>query len=88
MKLGKLLGKVALGALILSAIPYQLKKDEETGSIEVRSLLWGFKKTPKEGEEKDQITFAIPASGLDQKDKTEDEEAPFDGTVTEVSTET
>ena len=39
MKVGKIIGRVALGALALSAIPYQFKKDEETGAVEVRSLL-------------------------------------------------
>ena len=38
MKVGKIIGRVALGALALSVVPYQFKKDEETGSIEVRSL--------------------------------------------------
>ena len=65
MKVGKIIGRVALGALALSVVPYQFKKDEETGSIEVRSLLWALKKTPHgEGEDKDHYTFAIPPSGI------------------------
>ncbi len=66
MEIRKSIRRLALGALVLSAIPYQFKKDEETGALEVRSLLWGWKKTPRgEGEEKDHYSFAIPASGLD-----------------------
>ena len=60
MKVGKIIGRVALGALALSVVPYQFKKDEETGSIEVRSLLWALKKTPHgEGEDKDHYTFEL-----------------------------
>ena len=66
MKVGKTIGRIALGALALSVVPYQFKKDEETGSIVVRSLLWAVKKTPHgEGEDKDHYTFAIPPSGID-----------------------
>ncbi len=76
MKVGKIIGRAALGALVLSAIPYQFKKDEETGTFEVRSLLWGWKKTPRgEGEEKDHYSFAIPASGLDYADENESQDA-------------
>ncbi len=63
MKNGKIFGRIAVGALILSAVPYRIKRDKETGSLEVRSLLWGFKTTP--GDEKNRFTFAIPSSGLD-----------------------
>lgn len=66
MEIRKGIRRIALGALVLSAIPYQFKKDEETGALEVRSLLWGWKKTPRrEGEKNDHYAFAIPASGLD-----------------------
>lgn len=74
MKVGKIIGRVALGALVLVSIPYQIKKDEETGIFEVRSLLWGFRKTPRgDGEEKDHCSFAIPASSLDDTDENESE---------------
>ena len=76
MKPGKFIRRAALGALLLSAIPYQLKKDEETGAFEIRSLLWGWKKTPPaEGEEKAHVTFAIPSSGLNEEARKEAEEA-------------
>ena len=65
MKIGKTIRRIALGALVLSAIPYQFKKDEETGTLVVRSLLWGLRRTPGE----DYFSFAIPASGLDEDDK-------------------
>lgn len=66
MKIGKLIGRIALGALALSAIPYQVIKNEETGAVEIRSLLWGWRKTPRgEGETEDHYSFAIPPSGLD-----------------------
>ena len=62
MKIGKIICCAALGALALSAIPYQFKNDEETGAVEIRSLLWGWRRTPNgDGEGKDSITFAIPA---------------------------
>ncbi len=73
MKAGKIICRVALGALVLSAIPYRFTKDEQTGVLEVRSLLWGVRKTPHgEGEEKDHYTFAIPPSGLDYEDEADD----------------
>ena len=66
---------MALGAFLVSLIPYRVQKDEETGVVEIRSLLWACRKTPpKEGEEKGNYAFAIPPSGLDDeeaKDKTE-----------------
>ena len=43
--------------------------DEKTGVVEIRSLLWAWRKTPpKEGEEKGSYAFAIPPSGLDDKE--------------------
>ena len=45
MKIGKIICCAALGALALSAIPYQFKNDEETGAVEIRSLLWGWRRT-------------------------------------------
>ena len=69
MKLGKMIGVAALGALVLAAIPYKFKKDEETGVREIRSLLWAWRKTPaREGETKDHYAFAMPPSGLDAAD--------------------
>lgn len=65
MKLGKIIGVTAAGALLLSFIPYQVRKDGETGAVEVRSLLWGVKKTP--GREKDRYTFAIPGAALNEE---------------------
>ncbi len=75
MKIGKIICCAALGALALSAIPYQFKNDEETGAVEIRSLLWGWRRTPDgDGEGKDNITFAIPASGLDYTDEDYEDE--------------
>ena len=68
MDIKKIIGRAALGALLLSAIPYQFKKIEETGEVEIRSLLWGWKKTPPaEGEDKAHVTFAIPSTGLNSE---------------------
>lgn len=73
-KIFRLLGRAALGALLLSAVPYRFVRDEETGTVEVRSLLWALRKTPRtEGETKDHFAFAIPPSGLDYADDYEDE---------------
>ena len=72
MKIGKFIGGAVLGALIVSAIPYQFSKDEETGTVEIRSLLWGMKKIPKgAADDKEHLFFAIPASGLDQEEAEE-----------------
>ncbi len=67
MEKKKIIGRVILGAFALSVIPYQFKKDEETGVLEIRSLLWGLRKIP--GGEKDNFSFAIPPSGLDYVDE-------------------
>ena len=63
---------MALGAILVSLIPYRVQTNEETGVVEIRSLLWAWRKTPpKEGEEKDSYAFAIPPSGLDDKEAEE-----------------
>ena len=95
MNFGKVIRRVALGVLALTVVPYRIKKDKEANTLEVRSLLWGVKKTP--GEEKDHITFSIPGSGLDanpavetseeepeEAPKEEPEEAPEEASFTEV----
>ena len=44
------IGGMALGAFLVSLIPYSVQRNEETGVVEVRSLLWAGRKTPpKEG---------------------------------------
>ena len=71
MKIKSLIRCAALGALMISAIPYQIKKDKETGGVYARSLLWAWKKVPRgEGEEKDSYFFSIPASALDDVART------------------
>ena len=67
----KIIGIFCLGALSACMIPYRFKKDSEAGTLEVRSLLWGVRKTY--GESKNYYSFAIPASGLDFDD---DEDEP------------
>jgi len=85
MKIAKFIGKIALGALVVSAIPYQFKKDIDTGAFEIRSLLWGVRKIPRaDGEEKDHFVFTIPASALDSEDL--DEEATEDDEFSEEQT--
>ena len=72
MKIGKFIGGAVLGALIVSAIPYKFSKDEETRTVEIRSLLWGMKKIPKGvADDKEHLFFAIPASGLGQEEAEE-----------------
>ena len=72
MKAGKLICRVALGALVLSAIPYYIDRDKETGACYVRSLLWAWQKTPSLKEDKDfDYAFAIPPCGLDMQDECE-----------------
>ena len=61
--------RMALCLMAAGMIPYRFNKDEETGGLEVRSLLWGVRKTPCEG--KDRWAFAIPPSGLDMEEKAE-----------------
>ncbi len=67
MKSGKIVRRAAVWALALSVIPYQINKDEKSGTLEIRSLLWGLRKIP--GGEKDNFSFAIPPSGLDYVDE-------------------
>ena len=65
----KIIAGIAAGFLLVSAIPYSVKKDKDTGVLEIRSLLWAFRKTPaKEGEENDRYAFAMPPSGLDSEE--------------------
>ena len=63
--LKRFIGRFCLNLLVFSMIPYRFKKDAETDALEVRSLLWGVRKTPVGG--KDQWAFAIPPSGLDME---------------------
>ena len=67
--LRRFLGRFCLYLLAFSMIPYRFKKDAETDALEVRSLLWGVRKTPVGG--KDQWAFAIPPSGLDTVEEDE-----------------
>ncbi len=73
------IGGMALGAFLVSLIPYSVQTDEKTGTVEIRSLLWAWRKIPaKEGEEKGRYAFAIPPSGLDTEeaeDEGDEEEA-------------
>ena len=63
------IGGMALGAFLVSLIPYRVQTDEETGVVEIRSLLWAWRKTPpQEGEEKGSYAFASPPSGLDDEE--------------------
>lgn len=65
-KLAKILGGVCLGALTAGLIPFRFKRDRESGSFEVGSLLWAVKKTP--GEEKDTYTVEL-LPGIGGKDE-------------------
>ena len=90
MKLGKTIGLAVVGALAVSLIPYYYRKDEQTGVTEIRSLLWGLKKTPhKEGETKDHYTFAMPPSALDKAPEGEPapEEVPAEAPAAEEPAE-
>ena len=63
------IGGMALGAFLVSLIPYRVQTDEKTGVVEIRSLLWAWRKTPpKEGEKTGGYAFAIPPSGLDYEE--------------------
>ncbi len=64
MKAGKIIGKLCLGALAVSLIPYRFQADRGACTMELRSLLWGAKKFP--GKDKDHFAFAIPPSALDR----------------------
>ena len=56
-KLGKIIGKLTLGALAASVLPYRFQMDRDTGAFEVGSLLWAVKKTP--GTERDTYTVEL-----------------------------
>ena len=74
MKLKKTIGHMALGALLVSLIPYYVQTDEKTGAMEVRSLLWAWRKTPRnDGKEKFSYDFAMPPSGLNAAEAAEAE---------------
>ncbi len=67
---------ILLATFLVSLIPYRFRRDEETGAVEIRSLLWAWRKTPRrEGETKDHYAFAIPPSGLDYIDQERTETA-------------
>ena len=53
----KKLGKAVAFALAAGMIPFRFRKDSETGSFEVRSLLWSVKKTA--GKEQDNYTVEL-----------------------------
>lgn len=72
-KLSKIIGRICAGAFAASLIPYSVKRDKDTGTCEVRSLLWGLRVTP--GEDKNHYTFAIPPSGLNYTPDAEAETA-------------
>ena len=72
MKSKKVIVLFCLGAFVASIIPYRIRNDKKAGTLEVRSLLWGVKKTP--GAEKDSYTVAVPGSGLDEKEEAPGEE--------------
>lgn len=72
-KLGKLIGRVCLGAAAASVVPYYIRMDRETGGFEVGSLLWAVKKTP--GRERDKYTIEfLPLFGA-KEEPTEEEAA-------------
>ena len=73
MKYGSFIGGLVVGALAASSIPYEIKRDEENGIVEMRSLLWAWKKTP--GEDKNHYAFAIPPSGLNMQPEATEPEA-------------
>ncbi len=75
----KKLGKICTIALLAGLSPYCVQKDEETGEIEVKSLLWSLKKTP--GEEEDVFTFELLPllnRGGDKEPGEKTEEKPLD----------
>ena len=66
MSVKSFIGGMVVGGLLVSMIPYSVEKDEDTGAIEIRSFLWGCRKTPnEEDEDKYTFAFAIPPSGID-----------------------
>lgn len=85
MKLKKLIGGACVGALLASAIPFIVKKDQQEGTLEIRSLLWGIRMFP--GKDKNHIAFAIPGSAVtkDFEELQEDsaEETPAEETPAE-----
>ena len=78
MKVGKIIGRVALGALALSVVPYQFKKDEETGSEGARKVIDGLMgmvleqraaaKAAKDWATSDHIRDSLKALGIQVKD--------------------
>ena len=56
-KLTKILGTIGVAALAAGLTPYCFQKDDETGDIEVKALLWSLKKSV--GEESDEYTLEL-----------------------------
>ena len=72
-KLGKFIGKLTLGALAASVVPYRFQMDKATGSFEVGSLLWAVKKTP--GRERDKYTIELLPLFGSKEESAEEESA-------------
>ena len=72
MKKKNLVGILCLGVLTAGMIPFSVKNDRETGAFEVRSLLWGVRKSYRDG--KKYYSFAMPSSGLDEIEEPEEME--------------
>lgn len=70
---GKLIGRICLGALAASLLPYRIQIDTETGEFKVCAVLWSVKKTP--GTEQDRYEFELLPlfGGKKAPDETPDE---------------
>ena len=55
--IGKTIGKICVGALAASLVPYRFRWEKETGSFQLGSLLWSVKKTC--GRERDNYEFEL-----------------------------
>lgn len=67
----KALKILGISALVAGLIPYKVKKDDETGELQIRALLWGVSRGPKDSEEGDELQVSL---GIDLNDEEEDYE--------------
>lgn len=56
-RIGKTIGKICVGALAASLVPYRFRWEKATGSYQVASLLCSVKKTC--GKERDNYEFEL-----------------------------
>lgn len=66
MKIGKMIGRAAVGALVLALTPYRIEIGTEDGGFEAEALLYSLKKTVYNGKTA-QIVTILPRVNREAK---------------------